>query len=880
MNESEPSSFPHGAEWVCADFHLHTIKEPGASRKDYRREFSGRENEFPKAWIAKLKSEGVRIAVVTNHNYFDREEYKVLRRLGNKEGILVLPGVELGVKEGGGGIHMLIVFDPKDWVFNEQNDDGIKRFIDSQFTGVPDEGSRSKDDLCGCFEALDGYGKGASHDYFVVFAHVDGDNGLCKELDGGHLEHVIKSCGKRWRERVLGLQKLKSPAVLQRRWPQDVPMPALVEGSDPNSLSEVGSGSRRCFLKVGELSYGSVKFALHDWAQRVTAEISLEKTVPALREVSFIGGLLDGEVFTLSSQLSCLVGSRGSGKSSVIECLRYALGLNAGESDFKYKESLVAAMLANGGEIHVSGVNPDGYAFEVRRAPGYEPVVKLEGKDTRLKPADVLPGLLYFGQKDLGYRHASFEDDLFSKFIGRRTVEERGLEETKITAVKDAVENWRSVVRASEKEQEYAQEEERLRHQLAVYREKGVEKQLESMTKFDADKRELMDFIGDLQKFRYQMELPKDEWDTIEKDWVFLKSELLTEAALAIADIKAAFIGVRENHEALLSRFDTLLDGLRETLKVVLEKERELQEQFSAMQREIDAPGLNLQEFRDRKAKHEQLVKLLKAAGNRKEMGDLAMQQVSESARSLHELWRKWHRDEQTQLNEKKAPLPESLDLSSQFEGNREEFKSFLRGKFSGSGFRAISLDKLVEEFSNGFALFQRRTKVDELLGGSADVAKCNALLMEHLAEILIYRVPDQRMITFNGISIQDLSLGQRATALLQLLMALEGHPLFLIDQPEDDLDNETIFRHVVEPLLKAKTRSQFVIATHNPNIPVLGDAELVHSCREEVKGRYVHDSGSLDSATTRDAIVSIMEGGARAFEQRQKIYSQWTNSL
>jgi predicted ATPase len=56
-----------------------------------------------------------------------------------------------------------------------------------------------------------------------------------------------------------------------------------------------------------------------------------------------------------------------------------------------------------------------------------------------------------------------------------------------------------------------------------------------------------------------------------------------------------------------------------------------------------------------------------------------------------------------------------------------------------------------------------------------------------------------------------------------------KGHPVFLIDQPEDDLDNETIFRHVVEPLLRVKARSQFIIATHNPNIPVLGDAELVH---------------------------------------------------
>lgn len=173
-----------------------------------------------------------------------------------------------------------------------------------------------------------------------------------------------------------------------------------------------------------------------------------------------------------------------------------------------------------------------------------------------------------------------------------------------------------------------------------------------------------------------------------------------------------------------------------------------------------------------------------------------------------------------------------------------------------------------------------RRDVLDQVLGGSADVAKCQALLLEHLAEILAYRVPGKRIIWFNGIAIQELSLGQRATALLQLLMGVEGHPVFLIDQPEDDLDNETIFRYVVEPLLKVKSRSQFIIATHNPNLPVLGDAELVHAYREEAKGSYSHKSGSLDSSVTREAIVSIMEGGAQAFEQRQKIYTQWTNSL
>jgi len=875
MSQTDLPAFERGAEWVRADFHLHTIKDPGRSRR-FGAEFSGRENDFAKEWIAKLKEEGVRVGVVTNHNFFDLGEYKCLRKLGAREGILVLPGVELGIKEGGGGIHTLIVFNPDGWVFNPENDDQIKRFIDGQFAAPPDEGSRTNDDLNGCLEALDGFG----HDYFVVFAHVQSDNGFFEELDGDNLAHVVERCGKRWRERVLGLQKVKRPDVVTRRWPQSMPVPAFVEGSDPKCMEEVGAAERRCFLKIGELTFDSVKFALHDWRQRVSNDFDDEERYPRLHRISFKGGLLDGQSFAISDQLTCLIGSRGSGKSSVIECLRYALGLEGGESDLKYKNGLVSAMLANGGEVSVTGINSDGFAFEITRPLGYAPLVRLDGKDTRLRTVDILPGLLYFGQKDLGHRHAAFEDDLFAKLVGSRTVEERTIEEARVSAVRQAVDAWRSVLRASEKEQEYAQEEEKLRHQLAIYRERGVEKQLQRLTDFDADKRNLAEFIGNLQALRSRLEADPDNWDGVADDWPVLKSAVLGDLAEALRECQTEFDEVRTEHAAVLSRMDALLAKLREALEKIHAKEQELQAEFAALQREIDAPGLNLEEFRARKSRHEQLVKLLKSAGNRNAMAAQAFSQVEESARALHDLWREWHRQEHQELAAKSAPLPPTLRLSIQFEGNRDEFRAFLKAKFAGSGVRTASIDKLVENFSNGFTLVHGMEGIDAILGGGADVEKCRKLIREHLAEVLTFRVPDKRFIWFNEVPIQDLSLGQRATALLQLLMSLEDHPILLLDQPEDDLDNETIFLHVVEPLLSGKLRSQFIIATHNANIPVLGDAELVHACREIEKGSYDHSSGSLDSVATRNAIVSIMEGGARAFEQRQMIYSQWTNSL
>ena len=84
------------------------------------------------------------MAVVTNHNHFDRDEYTTLRRLGAKEGILVLPGVELGIKNGGGGIHTLIAFNPDGWEENPEPDDRISRFLSAQFQVFTDKGVDKK----------------------------------------------------------------------------------------------------------------------------------------------------------------------------------------------------------------------------------------------------------------------------------------------------------------------------------------------------------------------------------------------------------------------------------------------------------------------------------------------------------------------------------------------------------------------------------------------------------------------------------------------------------------------------------------------------------------------------------------------------------------
>ena len=114
--------FETGLQYVRADFHLHTCKD-----KEFI--YSGEQNSFINDYVSALKEANINIGVITNHNKFDREEYKAIRKAAKKQDIFILPGVELTVKEGANGIHTLIVFDPDEWFENGNNH--IQTFFNS-----------------------------------------------------------------------------------------------------------------------------------------------------------------------------------------------------------------------------------------------------------------------------------------------------------------------------------------------------------------------------------------------------------------------------------------------------------------------------------------------------------------------------------------------------------------------------------------------------------------------------------------------------------------------------------------------------------------------------------------------------------------------------
>lgn len=115
-----------------------------------------------------------------------------------------------------------------------------------------------------------------------------------------------------------------------------------------------------------------------------------------------------------------------------------------------------------------------------------------------------------------------------------------------------------------------------------------------------------------------------------------------------------------------------------------------------------------------------------------------------------------------------------------------------------------------------------------------------------------------------------NLSTGQRCTTILPILLVQSERPL-LVDQPEDNLDNAFIYETIVKALRAVRGTRQIIFVTHNPNIPVLGEAERVFVLESDGHNASVRRVGSVDEC--KDDIETILEGGREAFLQRKRRY-------
>ena len=145
-------------------------------------------------------------------------------------------------------------------------------------------------------------------------------------------------------------------------------------------------------------------------------------------------------------------------------------------------------------------------------------------------------------------------------------------------------------------------------------------------------------------------------------------------------------------------------------------------------------------------------------------------------------------------------------------------------------------------------------------------------LPQESMSDLIVWFPADNLKVTL-GPDHQQMergSPGQKTAALLAFILSYGNEPL-LLDQPEDDLDNELIYDLIVHQLREIKSKRQVIVVTHNANIVVNGDAEMVFPLKAAGGETRVQQTASIQEKEVREAICNILEGGEQAFEQRYK---------
>lgn len=871
----QSNCFPQGSQWLRADFHLHTEAD-----KEFN--YQGDNHRFVSEYVTALKNSDTHIGVVTNHNKFDLAEFKALRKKARKEDIFLLPGVELSVKEGSNGVHMLVIFSD-DWIADGK--DYINPFLISEFQGkTPDqyenENGRSNNDILTTFKNLQNQHKS----FFVIFAHVEQKNGLWNSLDGGLFQELGKS--PVFKKYTLGFQKVRTHDKADKpcrtkvqQWLKDW-YPAEVEGCDAKTIDQIGKGECS-FLKIGAFNFDAIRFALMDKSEHVTDKVP-EIKHSHVQAVHFEGGLMNGQSIHFSSGMNCLIGIRGSGKSSLLEAVRYALNLPFGQKaqDTKYKKSLIEHLLGSGGKIIVDAIDQRGQAYQIHRILNGLPDVYI---DNQLQPgvsidSTILHKPLYFGQKDLSATGEGFETDLVEKLVGQQLVDVRSRIDDKKKQILQIIEHLNNLSDSGEKQQEY---EDRLKDtlfKLKFFKDHGVEEKLQEQVEFNRD----------IKKCEQINSLVTEWISSLDSLLTRFEDELRNQVKYQSKTNADFFEKYFKQYSVVLSGIDTIKDiiknsstisqALKDQYSALLTKKDSLKDSFAQIERDLaqkmkDQGRINIRpdEFVQLSKDKDRLQQLVKAAKKQGEQEKSVIKELQQNLVALNELWLEEFRIIQHELEQINSGQT-ALQITAEFKADKVGMQEYLKQLFRGSKLRDTLYEKLCQDYADFGYMYRELDKITESANSGE---RFREYFSKNMKALLSWQIPNLFMVKYHGKPLQEHSLGQRASAMMLFILSRKDNDLILIDQPEDDLDNQTIYEDVIKLIRKLKKNVQFIFATHNANFPVLGDAEQVISCTYH-SDKIVTQTGSIDCTEIQNDIVGIMEGGEEAFNRRNEIYQLW----
>lgn len=654
----------------------------------------------------------------------------------------------------------------------------------------------------------------------------------------------------------------------------------------PRQLKKSGAST---WFKVSSASLESLKLAVRTPETRVSLSDPQLTPRARIKNVSWVGGYLDRVTLPISSDLTALIGGRGAGKSTVIESLRYALDLQPISTQMgKDHRSIIDSVLRVGTivRVEVESVSPTLESFTIQREVNHQPVVlDASGERTNLAPSDVIGPVEVFGQHEL----AELAGDsasiarLVQRFAGSDG-DDPILEDLrkKLQANRERLKQAEAGKARMEEEQANA---DRLEEQLDRYQKTDVPGKLQGHERLALDEAAFKEAMSRVRAVESALEqdqtssslnalvAPLDNIDDAPQ------VALLLRASDAMSALHTTLMRLRESAAAAVETARTEIAAAQSEWGEVTSAEKDA---YTEILRELSDAGLDPGQY---VAKRDELAGI-KAAKPLLEQKEEEIELLLNERTGLLSSLRKCETDATECLHSAiqsandatngvvvVRPTP-TKDRSHVF----DVIKSHIRGQrtqikaaIDSSDFTPLALAEAIRDGNEALEKFGiKGAQAIHMLEAGDELARELEELNVGLGVEVLLKMDGAQDLR----SMDQLSKGQRATALLLLLLGASDAPL-VIDQPEDDLDNNFVYNGVVQQLRELKGKRQIIASTHNANVPVLGDAELIMVLESDGShGRTAEGGiGSLDERSVRSLAENILEGGPAAFNARQHLY-------
>jgi ABC-type lipoprotein export system ATPase subunit len=865
------------SRFYLTDLQVHTPADPQQGYGDW----GGKEpnRAFAKKFIEQCVTRDLRVLAVTDHNRVDW--FSVLREEGDKHGVFVFPGVEVSINR----CHLVLV-----WDRTEEDLSLAEQFLATCWAPGAARFAGNGDPLpVGIGQVADVAERAIRHKALVFTPHATQKDigffakGVCTNRD-----EVIK------KNLIAGFDVYGNPGLGVLKSPQidfsTLPVPWFISG-DVRKFEDVGL--RATFLKLGAvptleglrqaflMPETRIRFpeTLRDTWGHVAGVRFLHDpspTWPRITAVEVTGGFHDGLRFDLAPGLNAIIGGKGSGKSALIEIVRYTT-----EASPPIEKDLVDNRKVNfraNAEGRVSFVDAQGQAYVAVRVGNDTPAKLVSGAGATGVAVGRRFKLTVFGQREL--RQLADGQTILRQFVASTSGAEWEAANAEEKQVRQQLDDANArlqqleiaVSRLEEKEADLAD----LKEKLEQARKGGAEQLLQKGNalgsvdvKVQAALRWPVDVGAAAETLAGHLPRPEIPPGDGVPDAI---GPLLEELA---GTVQAASTTVRLDVERVSTAFIPLRTAWNQYVQA---SSAEITAALAALGISDAADLTKIQ------ASAAHLEAELSSLGDQKQAQVTCEGERTKLLERLEELARQKSRIVEEAALALNKTLAGRVRLNVEPLADKTAVLEWIKKLVQGANVSGAQLEKLLVHPTPTIA---QALKQDGAAVTALGVAPGTATkLLERfdsrrLREFEELATPDRITAEVNlGTSggetwkpVTAVSPGQRATALLALVLLSSDEPL-IIDQPEDDLDNQHIYEDIVRVLADVCQKRQVIVATHNANIPVLGDAELLVAVDADAQRSRVEAIGGFEDAGVASYARRILEGGEAAFRARQRRYS------